>query len=644
MFIFIYLNANSQKTLTKIKAISSNNEGSNWYIIKNSELLNENNINEAETLKFLNLSSNNRFIKKKFVVDKLNIEHTTFQQTIYSYPIAFSELTFHKKNNALELTGFYVQNTNDLNIEINLNKLDVLNIVKKHYLEKGFTIDSNCIAKIIFKDKEKIEFISTSADLTSENINDYALCYVFNLYFLNKPSLTVYCSVVDGRIIFENAIETNCHSYQTGTNFYGVKNIYVSTKGNKNYFIDSCNYGNKILVSDNKWDAVNSKIQNDSTYSVDTTLKWYNMDKRTESISTSLFGVRKSLEYYFQVHNLTGGYDGNNSPIYILQNAAFGSGGGEYYSNASFDHNLHLLKIGNDKGKGPNFNDSISTDDWNTLDIMAHELTHGITASTVNLVYKGESGALNESFSDIFGATIYNYAFNYLFQDTLTYKYSWLVGKGRINKNILRNMSDPHKTYHPSTYLTDYNWVDIKAPYDNGGIHTNSQVQNYMYYILCSGNKGKNSNNLYYEIQPIGMAKARDIAYRTLTTPGYLTANSNFIQSRNAWVHSAVDLFGACSIEAITVGKAWEAVGVSPFNSQLLCGVHGYNAPENYDNLDTVIIGGNACVTGFTNQSSNVKDIKINSALSDIKDGSVITSTSTSLFFIKPDPCQYANY
>ncbi len=114
------------------------------------------------------------------------------------------------------------------------------------------------------------------------------------------------------------------------------------------------------------------------------------------------------------------------------------------------------------------------------LDVIAHELTHGVTESTSNLVYKGQSGALNESFSDIFGIMIANWDFTNPGKDVGTW--TWQLGPGLgENGKPLRDLSNPKATGDPD-HMNDY-WHTTK---DNGGVHTNSNIHNKAAYNMLT--------------------------------------------------------------------------------------------------------------------------------------------------------------
>ena len=187
-----------------------------------------------------------------------------------------------------------------------------------------------------------------------------------------------------------------------------------------------------------------------------------------------------------------------------------------------------------------------------TIDIAAHEFAHAICQYTADLVYQNESGALNESLSDIWGVTVKHFA------DSA--KNIWQIGDE--TGYVLRSMADPKFRYQPNTYLGAY-WQTGSS--DKGGVHTNSGVMNYWYYLLVQGGSGLNDNGDGYSISGIGFEKAADIVYRLETI--YLTANSEYKDARRFSIQATEDLFGENSFELQQCLAAWDAVGVYDFES-----------------------------------------------------------------------------
>lgn len=187
------------------------------------------------------------------------------------------------------------------------------------------------------------------------------------------------------------------------------------------------------------------------------------------------------------------------------------------------------------------------------LDIVGHELTHGVTQYTSDLIYQGESGALNESFSDIFGETVENFA-----DGPNDWQMATDIGIG--GSGAIRSMDNPNLYNDPDTYYGDF-WYTGASDY--GGVHTNSGVQNFWFYLLVNGGSGTNDHGDVYSVTGIGMADAEQIAYRNLTV--YLTPSSGYYDARLGAISAATDLFGASSQQVQSVKDAWYAVGVNEF-------------------------------------------------------------------------------
>jgi Zn-dependent metalloprotease len=197
--------------------------------------------------------------------------------------------------------------------------------------------------------------------------------------------------------------------------------------------------------------------------------------------------------------------------------------------------------------------DGVRRGSYGTIDVVGHELTHGLTDYSARLVYRGESGALNESFSDIFGTAVEFYAEGRDQGD-------WLMGEDiYLDIGAIRSMQNPKALSSPDTYQGEH-WVDTNESFDNGGVHYNSGVQNYWFYLLSEGGSGENDDGESYLVSPIGFDDAISIAYRNLTQ--YLLPQSNYMDAASYSIQAAGDLFGEGSQQVLSVRDAWEAVGI----------------------------------------------------------------------------------
>ena len=162
---------------------------------------------------------------------------------------------------------------------------------------------------------------------------------------------------------------------------------------------------------------------------------------------------------------------------------------GNYTSTDFTDNNANLVSLGysnNDNafwdGNKMTYGRGTSLPPLTTLDICAHEIGHGICQSTANLTYSGESGAINESLSDIWGACVENWA--------TTNKQTWLCGEDL--GTAFRSMSNPKLFGQPDTYGGTNWWNPTNLTWDNGGVHRNSGVMNYWFFLLSQGGNGSN--------------------------------------------------------------------------------------------------------------------------------------------------------
>jgi Zn-dependent metalloprotease len=185
------------------------------------------------------------------------------------------------------------------------------------------------------------------------------------------------------------------------------------------------------------------------------------------------------------------------------------------------------------------------------LDVIGHELTHGITQYEAGLQYQGQSGALNESFSDVFGVLINQWKLGHT-----ALQADWLIGAGLLAKGVkgvaLRSMKAPGTAYDDPHLGKDPQPAHMKDLYkgtsDNGGVHINSGIPNHAFYLVATTLGGK------------AWERAGRIWYDTLCNR--LRANSTFKTAAAATVASAAGLYGAKSAEKSAVQNAWKQVGV----------------------------------------------------------------------------------
>jgi thermolysin len=180
------------------------------------------------------------------------------------------------------------------------------------------------------------------------------------------------------------------------------------------------------------------------------------------------------------------------------------------------------------------------------LDVVAHELTHGVTDYSSRLIYQGESGALNEAFSDIMATGV-----EFYFQPD---KADYLAGEDVFTPGGIRSLANPMAFGDPDHYSIRY-----RGTADNGGVHTNSGIANNAFYLAIEGGR----HRLGATVQGVG-GQSRDqierAFYRGFTS--FLPPRATFSQARGATIQAARELYGSSSPAVTALAQAWTAVGV----------------------------------------------------------------------------------
>ncbi|MFO0996214.1 MAG: M4 family metallopeptidase [Alphaproteobacteria bacterium] len=187
-----------------------------------------------------------------------------------------------------------------------------------------------------------------------------------------------------------------------------------------------------------------------------------------------------------------------------------------------------------------------------SIDVIGHELTHGVTQYEAGLEYQDQPGALNESMSDVFGSLVKQWV-----RKQTAKQADWIIGEGLLGPKVkgkgLRSMSAPGTAYNDPVlgkdpqpaHMRDY----YKGTSDNGGVHINSGIPNRAFYlaaIAIGGKAWERAGRIWY------------VALRDRLRP-----TSEFADARAATIAAATDLYGKTSKEAKAVASAWTTVGVS---------------------------------------------------------------------------------
>ncbi|SDE18974.1 M4 family metallopeptidase [Streptomyces prasinopilosus] len=253
------------------------------------------------------------------------------------------------------------------------------------------------------------------------------------------------------------------------------------------------------------------------------------------------YGAALTWDYYKNVHGRNG-IRGNGVAAYSRVHY------GNNYVNAFWSDSCFCMTYGDGSG---------NANPLTSIDVAAHEMTHGLTSNTAGLRYSGESGGLNEATSDIFGATVEFYANNP--SDVGDY----LIGEEiniRGNGTPLRYMDKPSKDGSSKD-----SWYSGLGSID---VHYSSGPANHFFYLLSEGSGAKTINGVSYNsptsdglpVTGIGRAKAEKIWFRALTTK--FTSTTNYAGARTGTLAATGELYGTSSAEYKAVQNAWAAVNV----------------------------------------------------------------------------------
>jgi Zn-dependent metalloprotease len=299
---------------------------------------------------------------------------------------------------------------------------------------------------------------------------------------------------------------------------------------------------------------------------------YYTIDPSTPVVDPSYDPISKGPNSTGDTFIMSAG-NGSGDPLYYITNSTQSSGWDasavsaahhtkvvyNYYKNtfdrdSMDDRNMNLLVVIHFQ---TNYDNAFWNGTWmvygdgasvflplaGALDVAAHEMTHGVIEHTANFNYENQSGALNESFADVFAVMVD--------------RDDWKIGEDitRAQPGYLRDIANPAIGLSAQpTKMSEYLNLPNTEAGDWGGVHINSGIPNRAAYLIAEGLTAEGLGS------SIGRSRTEQIYYRALTT--YLQASSHFIDARRALIQSAEDIHGPGSPEVSAVTAAWDAVEV----------------------------------------------------------------------------------
>lgn len=530
------------------------NSGSYWIDLKPNQLWASRSSN-ANVIRSLVTTSTRSEDESWSVIseqtDQLGQTHTKLQQRYKNIPIHVQEVFVHHKTGSLQsMNGFIWTGLMDFDANQTISELQAIEAGIDFFQSKNINIT---LPKqgLLARPVDKVELIwypegrglrlAYELQLHPNDLHHWQLivdagtgeviashsktCALYPGHLYDAHACEEHPVVMDGATTTNDTDLSNTsrtvNAYQIGSNYYMID---VSRSGM--FKADQSNLPNDPIGAIWTVDARNSSADQNSFevyHCSNTNNNW------TATEVSAHYNAGVAYEYFRTTFNRNS-INGNGGTITSIINVresgsdmdnAFWSGNTMYYGNGK-DAFFPLAEA---------------------LDVAGHEMSHGVIQNTANLEYMGQSGALNESIADIFGAMI----------DRDDWKIGEEVSKpAAFPSGTMRDMQNPN---NGGNSLGDRGWQPknmgefVNLPNtpenDNGGVHINSGINNHAFYLMAT---------------EIGKNKAEQIIYRALGN--YLTRSSQFVDMRNAAEKAVVDLYGNNSPEHDAVRGAYNAVGI----------------------------------------------------------------------------------
>lgn len=479
----------------------------------------------------------NQFSISSIETDELGYSHIRMQEVFKGVKVYGGEVVIHLSKNG---KGIGFNGSYDI-IPANLNlipKISVSNAIQNAIIDLS---GKTPIQKFSAKQSKQLDYNSPIIDTViykKSLVDNYALTYHITIhpnilqrfeYFVDAQTGIILSSfesscTIDGprtsTAIDLNGVPRTINSYLTGSTYSlldATKSMYKPTL-----------VSGMIITGDMK-NTYGANVNIDDI--TNTTNSWTN-----PTAVSAHFNAGVAFDYYMKNHSRNS-IDGNGGNVLSVINVPDQTSG-KAMDNATW--NGKFISYGN--------GDLIFKPLAGSLDVAGHEMTHGVVQKTAGLEYRGQSGAINESMSDIFGCMM----------DST----NWTIGESILKNTTyfksgaMRSLKDPH---NGGKSLNDIGWQpNHMSEYYYGnedeygdGVHTNSGIPNYAFYLFANSN--------------VGRYNASKIFYRALTN--YLTKKSQFIDLRLAVIQAAKELFPNTNAD-IQAAASFDAVGILDATSQ----------------------------------------------------------------------------
>ena len=445
-----------------------------------------------------------------------DIGHTfvKFVQVIKGIKVKGSIINVHfdKDGVIVSVNGKFEANKNITTTgDKTISESEAIEIAKNQYSFKSLRNTPKVEKLILIKENQNYEVFKVNISYAEPTIGNY----------------DVFVEAHSGEVIqTENNIRHGVSTTGSGIDVLGQNRTL-------NLYLDGNSYQMRDLTKSATSSIVTNSLNNGTSIGtlVSNSTNFFGTEKHKASVSAH-YNAGKVIDFYKNLFNRNS-LDGKGMAIKSFTHY------GHKYNNA-FWSGYEMVY-----GDGDGYMFTYLSGD---LDIVGHEMTHGIISNTANLQYRNESGALNESIADVFGVLISTYD-KYNVASGGSWRFSaadWVIGDDvytpYIAGDALRSLSKPTLYGQPDNMINYKYYPDTEAG-DFGGVHVNSGIPNKAAYLIANS---------------IGMEKTARIYYRALVN--YMTPYTDFGQAKSCLMQAATDLYG--ENEAIAINNAFNSVGI----------------------------------------------------------------------------------
>ena len=545
--------------------------------------------------------------------DYSGLTHQRHQQYFNGLKVEFGTVITHTKNGQVESVNGELYNPAELDLKPTLTPAQGFEIALNAVNAQKYLWEDDATAKIMEYNKPKGELVVFPVI----NKNQITLAYKYDIYAsLPISREEIYVDANSGEILYKNPLIKHASRLISGseirkqsnqfeqmiagsvttlavgtaaTRYSGSRSIETTFDAGLSKYVlnDLTRSGGVVTYNCNRGGYSDTHFQdNDNSW---TAAEFNNTNKDNAGLDAH-WGAEMTFDFWKNIFNRNS-FDDKGSKIKSYVNADLPTINPTNTSNDNAFWNGSVMTYGSGS----------SLDALTAIDVCGHEIGHAVCTYTANLAYQNQSGAMNEGFSDIWGACIEQYGRTGNLNAPADTASPGTQGIWKIGEDLgpnLRSMSYPNSKGDPDTFLgTNYRDTQndtgilpaCSSPTrtnDYCGVHTNSGVLNHWFYILTAGKSGTNNASAanggpdVYNVTGIGMAKSSQIAY--YAERDYLTPNSTFADARNATIAVASSLYCATSAEVQAVTNAWYAVNIgnaftAPANDIALKSISGGN-------------------------------------------------------------------